>query len=433
MAIIHIFLSLIEFFFKHGCSAFEPKRYIGRNRKKENSGLPRYLYREIINGATRYRFTLINGKKILYPIEYKLKEIIEAVIAYNNEHRSHSQLLNFIGKGKSLRKGNSLSHWLDKFKESINDNDNSTQVKQTKINDIERLNAALGHILTCKLKYEDIIEFIENSYGDKSKEVYNKKVALLKKLFAFLKDQDAIEHNFMSDKMLKPIYEKDKERKRHDLSEEAFFLIYEHAPIFLKVAMILASQSTHTVNEIHRIKRDIPFPEPNTCGIVWFDVPEIDDSGNVIFGTLYIHRNKTKKNKSSYIAIPVNEEIKYAVELSQTQGISSPYIVQRMRLRNNKLSKDCDHEYQVSKRLISEEFSKVRDQLNLYAELDKSLRPTFSQIRPLVATIMEDSNYEPSTVMGHSSEKTTNIYTRKSKVQWNHVPSIVVPLKCSKK
>ncbi|TOP03570.1 integrase, partial [Vibrio parahaemolyticus] len=72
---------------------------------------------------------------------------------------------------------------------------------------------------------------------DKSKEVYNKKLSRLKKIFSYLADESAIGENFMLNKKPKRLNASDNKKERLDLDIEAFKAIEKEAPLFLKVAM----------------------------------------------------------------------------------------------------------------------------------------------------------------------------------------------------
>ncbi|EGR1549615.1 tyrosine-type recombinase/integrase [Vibrio parahaemolyticus] len=224
----------------------------------------------------------------------------------------------------------------------------------------------------------------------------------------------------MLNKKPKRLNASDNKKERLDLDIEAFKAIEKEAPLFLKVAMGLSIQSTHAVAELHRTKYRIP--KPDTCGIVWFDTPK-PENGEMVFGTLYIHRAKVKNDKTSYVAIPVTSSIKEVVELSKTDKLHCPYVVHRRPARNNNIAKQCDHRYQVTSRMISETFSKVRDELGLYSNVEKAKRPTFHEIRRLSAKLIDEMGVNPRQRMAHASDRTTQIYTDSHDVEWHEVPS----------
>ena len=62
------------------------------------------------------------------------------------------------------------------------------------------------------------------------------------------------------------------------LSARDFELIYQAAPLYLKVAMSLSLQTTHAVREIYRIKYKIEKAKPGVCGMVWHKTPKVVDA-----------------------------------------------------------------------------------------------------------------------------------------------------------
>ncbi len=230
----------------------------------------------------------------------------------------------------------------------------------------------------------------------------------------------------MLSKKLKKVSKEDFKKQRHNLTVEDYESIYAAAPLFLKVAMSLSLQTTHVVREIYRIKYKIKEPKEGVCGIVWFQEATVLN-GNTVHGTLYIHREKVKKSASSMVAIPVTDAIKEIVEFSKTDRLHCPYIVHRKPIQSKRgIAKDCDHPYQVHHHNISKEFSKIRDQLGLYSNLDISLRPTYHEIRGLSARLIEQMGESATIRMAHANKKTTKIYTGKHELVWNAATAITV-------
>ncbi|EIO5869811.1 tyrosine-type recombinase/integrase [Vibrio parahaemolyticus] len=397
------------------------KRTTGRER------IPKHLYVEKRKGQTRYRFTLIDGTKMLMPAEFSLDDIIAAANAYNDEHRP-AQHFQISPKSRKDKFNRPMNEWLEHEMVRIkNEEELSAEILRQVSSDIARLNEFLGDKFSKSINLETMNDFLNTYYGDKSKEVYNKKLSRLKKIFSYLADESAIGENFMLNKKPKRLNASDNKKERLDLDIEAFKAIEKEAPLFLKVAMGLSIQSTHAVAELHRIKYRIPKPKPDTCGIVWFDTPK-PENGEMVFGTLYIHRAKVKNAKTSYVAIPVTSAIKEVVELSKTDKLHCPYVVHRRPARNNNIAKQCDHRYQVTSRMISETFSKVRDELGLYSNVEKAKRPTFHEIRRLSAKLIDEMGVNPRQRMAHASDRTTQIYTDSHDVEWHEVPAISVAI-----
>ena len=86
------------------------------------------------------------------------------------------------------------------------------------------------------------------------------------------------------------------------------------------------------------------------------------------------------------------------------------------------MSKLVTHETQIVSRLISEEFSEVRDKLALYSDLDKAARPTFHEIRALAIHLFTEAGIDPQARAAHTDSKSTKIYQR-GHIEWVEVPA----------
>ncbi|MDF5520358.1 tyrosine-type recombinase/integrase [Vibrio parahaemolyticus] len=94
------------------------------------------------------------------------------------------------------------------------------------------------------------------------------------------------------------------------------------------------------------------------------------------------------------------------------------------------LVSDCTHLTRCPKLVvrISETFSKVRDELGLYSNVEKAKRPTFHEIRRLSAKLIDEMGVNPRQRMAHASDRTTQIYTDSHDVEWHEVPAISVAI-----
>lgn len=141
-----------------------------------------------------------------------------------------------------------------------------------------------------------------------------------------------------------------------------------------------------------------------------------------------------KKSDASTVAIPVTQTIKGIVDLSKTSRLICPYIVHRKPKQQQRgISKEAEHQYQVHHHNISKEFSKVRDSLEFYSYLKKSLRPTYHEIRGLAARMIEQQGQSATERMAHANAKTTKIYTGTSDITWHQVPPVEVMPKSGQK
>ena len=407
-----------------------------RNRRAENRDLPKYLYVEKRHGVTRYRFTLIDGTRFMMPEKFSRDEVIAAANEYNRAHRPDETLTLTKRAQYTVKKDDfnkPLKEWIPVVIERITSEEGLSQktLEQT-VACYNRLIEHYGDKPSKSLTLQDLNEHLKSYYGDKSKEVFNKHLGYLRKLFTYLADESAIETNFALNKKPRKVLAEDAAKTRQPLTIEAFNTMTQAAPLWLKTAMELALQSTHAVKEISRIKYRIKEPVEGVCGIVWLDSPEVQD-GTLVYGTLYIHRAKAGSIKSAFVAIPVTQKIKEIVDLSKADGIACPYVVHRKPTHLNKISKECDHRYQVRSKYISSEFSKLRDNLGLFDHLEPGERPTFHEIRGLSARIYKDMGFNPTARMAHAKESTTEIYTRSKEREWVNTDAIEIDTKSARK
>lgn len=406
-----------------------------RRRSKGTTHYPEFLLKVTHKGKTRFRFKTIDGVMKMFPVGTTEYQAIQAAIAYNAKHRSMSDFsLEATSKYSSAQQRSDrfnkpLKEWLPiVIKRVKSEEDLSHGVLQKFINECGKLEEVLGSVHTKSLTLAHLNEFLNDEYGELAKRSFNGKVSNLKKVFSYLADESAVDFNFMLQKKMKKVTKDDFKKKRQDLSVSDYERIYAAAPLFLKIAMSLSLQTTHAVREVYRIKYKISEPKEGVCGIVWHDEPREMD-GCQVHGILYIHREKVKKSDSSFVAIPVTDAIKEIVELSKTDRLHCPYIVHRKPTQSQRgVAKECSHPYQVHHHNISKEFSKVRDKLGLYDELDISERPTYHEIRRLSAKLIEALGESATVRMAHANEKTTKIYTGKNDVVWNEVTPITVKL-----
>ncbi|NAW60118.1 MULTISPECIES: integrase [unclassified Vibrio] len=405
-----------------------------RRRSKGTSHYPEFLLKVQHKGKTRFRFKTIDGAMKLFPVGTTEYQAIQAAMAYNTKHRSYDSVFSL----ESTSKYSSATQRRDRFDKPLkewlpivinrvkSEEDLSAGVLSKFINECAKLEEALGEVNTKTLTLAHLNQFLSDEYGDSAKRTFNGKVSNLKKVFSYLADESAVDFNFMLQKKMKKVTKEDFKKKRRDLTVSDYEQIYAAAPLFLKVAMSLSLQTTHAVREVYRIKYKISEPKEGVCGIVWYDTTKEVD-GCPIFGTLYIHREKVKKSDSSFVAIPVTEAIKEIVDLSKTDRLLCPYIVHKKPPPSQRgIAKECTHPYQVHHHNISREFSKVRDKIGLFSELDKSERPTYHEIRRLSANLIEALGESATIRMAHANEKTTKIYTGKRDIVWNEATPITV-------
>jgi len=386
-----------------------------RLKQTQNEHYPIGFSVRTLRGKKRFRYRHNNRKDYLFPIDVTKEDAIEAARAFNEEYRNPSikLLLNSEQKDSNNDKGKKICHWIPIIlervrKEELNADKIVYHVFRTFELDMERLMELHGDVFSKDFGFDHVNSYLDTFVlkQDKSYNVYNAKISFLDKVFVYLKDLGAASENYakMKKKMPKP----EKLKIRLDIKE--YNKILEAAPFWMQIAMRLSLQTTHAVNEISMAKY-------SDC--IWYDEPVIENDLEV-YGLIQIQRKKTIKHKASRVEIPITKKIKSIIEDSRKDNVASPYIIHQQKQRSGKLAKDISHPTQLRNATISEDFSKLRDELNLYKNLPYEERPTFHEIRALSIFSYDEAGIDPQKRAAHSSPQTTEKYKK------NHVKFIKV-------
>ncbi|WP_394152057.1 integrase [Vibrio maritimus] len=403
---------------------------MGRRRTERNSDLPPYLYRyRDAQGRIRFQLELIDKTRITLPPGVSPHIAKMQATNYNIRYRDTSAIFDRIRDDGHAKKPTGsrfnvpLSDAIQIVDKEVVREELSDGYLQKYRSTMVKLESELGGVLTRNLNLELVNEFLEEHYQSTSAKNFNNILAHIKKLASYLADKTYILDNFMRNKKNRKITRSEGKKTRQPLTMEDFMAIHDAAPTFLKVAMRLAFETTHAVKEITRIKHTIPRPKEGVCGIVWNDKRQpMHINGIEVYGTLYIHRQKSRNHDSSRVAIPVTRGIYETIELAKTDRLVCPYAVRRRPRQSQRgTAKGNDHPFQLDSQYLSKAFSRVRDEVGVKANLPKAERPTFHEIRGLSAREFERRGYNPSARMAHSNTKTTEIYTKPAELTWVEV------------
>lgn len=383
---------------------------MARKRSNVNSDLPTGLSFIRKRGEPRYRYRYPSGKEVLFPKEASRTAAIAAAATYNGKHRDELTI-NLEKKDKFNKRLKDLQELI--LKKQRNGKKKVANTVRTFELDLERLIELQGHIYSKDYSYQNVIEYLSEYTSGKSNNVVNRKISFLQKVFSILLDQAFIEVNHAKSKQFIEIDDADKGSKKERLTFSNFETIYDNAPHFLKVAMDLSLQTTHAVNEVSKMKYS---------DFEWLESPEIVENATV-YGYLKIHRKKVRKHDSSRVEIPVTAALRDIYHLAKTDKLLSPYLVHKKKKQTNKRSKECTHWTQLTPRNISNEFSKVRDQLGLYPDLPQDERPGFHEIRSLSIYSYKQNGVDPQQRAAHRDTKTTEGYAEGHE-EWNRVQAV---------
>ena len=185
-----------------------------------------------------------------------------------------------------------------------------------------------------------------------------------------------------------------KDRKRMTLDQ--YRAIHERAPHWMQIAMELAVVTLQGRYEV--------------CHMRYDDIKE---------GQLYVVREKTKKNEWGYLRIPVSAALEGIVKRSR-DDVVSPFIVHRAPAKRKRAA-GKQHWTQLTLNDFSAKFRAIRDQVPDIAEMAKTERPTFHEIRALGSWLYEQAGYERDYVkalMAHGDEKMTAHYQSGHQQKW---------------
>lgn len=266
--------------------------------------------------------------------------------------------------------------------------------------------------IPCKdVSLEDVNGFLSR-YDDKDDASrYNRYLYVLKKVFANCVDQGFLDFSPAAGKTRKTIKAISSiGRKR--LTFEDFRRIHELAgkngEVWFQVALELAMQTSQGVNEVSVMK--------------YKDIEKAH---------LKVIRKKTEDNEASHVQIPVNSEIQNILTNSRSDNVLSPYIVHRKRLRRysgRPLGEGITHETQLPSVKISRKFSALRDELKIQAELPKTKRSGFHDIRALSIHWQKENGYE-SKVRAAQADDVTNLIYQQGHIKWNFADDVIIQWK----
>ncbi len=385
---------------------------MARPRNRKNRHLPDYLYYDIERNS--YRFQLVNGKR------KNLGADRATAIAIAREYNNIMRPENIATVSLLIRESGGINGEARPFSEyaqrilerAIDDEKPSRDTQLIWLNDIERVKEFFAEIYTCDIDLEHVNGYIKKYHDNASANVQNRKVSFLKKLFSYAVDESLMMHNPAERKKMR----RTDSKARRRLALNDFMRIRAAAEPWLRTAMDLALQTTQARLEVSRIRYSIRAPAEGVCGCVWFDTPRDD-----IFGTLYVHRQKTDQKEASHVAIPIGSELKSIIDNSR-DNVASPYVVHRLpKKRSNSISQEVNHPTQVAPDYLSRAFSALRDQVGVASSLPPEQRPTFHEIRALAAFLFKQQGCDPQARMAHADAKSTKIYTE-NHVEWVHVP-----------
>ncbi|HAS63296.1 MAG TPA: integrase [Vibrio sp.] len=378
-----------------------------RPRKKENRGLPEGLY---CRGAKGFIFKRVDNT--WKSLGHDKTRAVSLAKRYNATFRVDAELTHYISElspKTNTLEDSLLSEFFNRLRTRYKEDEQPSEETFANFsNRLDKLTNFFGDRVGTSISLSDVNDVLAEFALGKSNEVYNRWLGFMVKVFDYAVDEGVMLDNPAKRKKSRRIEAK----RRNRLSLTEYKEIWLAAPLWLRTAMGLSIETTHSVSEV--------------CSMKFSDVEMLEtpifEQGLKVFGYLRIHRQKVKDKEASRVRIPVTVSLLRIIKSSREDGIASPYIVHRFPLkRSNEISKNCDHFTQVNKKYLSKQFSAIRDAVGIQKDLASECRATYHEIRALSIHLYDKAGYDPQARAAHSDSRSTKVY-KEGHVQWVTVP-----------
>ena len=188
--------------------------------------------------------------------------------------------------------------------------------------------------------------------------------------------------------------------KRKRLTIDQYQAIYAHAPDWLKNAMDLG---------LHTLQR-----REDLATLKWSQIHD---------RAIWIQQKKVERHGTGNLKISIAPDMQTVLNRCKNDGIKSAYVLHRKPERRIH-AKRRDDFTAILPDLITKEFSKTRKATGLFNDYEKGTAPTFHEIRSLGSKLYEKAGMDKSIIqalLGHSSEKMTDVYLDRHEVKWSEV------------
>ncbi len=341
-----------------------------RPRKKGMKDLPLNLYDN--KGYFYYRHP-VTGKSIFLGRDRE-----ESIVAAHDANVLLIKKTNLIDK--ITGKADSFSKFLDYFDTEILPKLKfAKKTVQGYREKIPHIRNALGKISTNEISVKATSDFLD-SFPDVQSNRYR---SLLILIFKHAVAKGRADNN--------PAYEtirKIEDVKRKRLSSEGYKVIWDNATPEIRNAMDFALQTLQRREEIANAKFE--------------DIKE---------DCLYIQQKKTGMPIKILITAPV-----YKVINSCRDIVASKFIIHQ-GIKANRLRRSK----KMTPESLTKGFARARNKSGYYNNLKPLERPSFHEIRALGADLYRDAGWSESEIqklLGHTSEKMTQLYLDRHKIRW---------------
>lgn len=344
-----------------------------RRRKPENEDLPPNVYPNRVGNVVYYYFE--------FPDNHAREQLGTDKVAAIKTGKALNAALGHISRKPrqiGITVAQAAREWLPRRQERVGSDSAKKRARQA----MENISLHFGRRGLRDLTTRDISDYLEKiplSYRSKERNEFIR-------LFDFALARGYLPHDYGNPAKVTE-YQGAPRAQRMRLGYADYQRIHAAAPPWLKTLMDLMLHTTLRPGDTLRLRFD-----------QFYD------------GALHTQVRKTGK----YLRIELDTQEQAIIKRARQSGIASPYIVHRMPERKGKrMAAEKTHPTQVTIDQASREFSRIRDELGICADVPPKQRASLYEVRSTGAWLYGQSGRDRKEVkelMAHTSEQMTAHY-----------------------
>lgn len=358
---------------------------VPRPRKVGNKDLPPHTESNTVNGVTYYRYVMPDGSR--HSLGKDKKEAVEAALTLNAELQRNPRIIDkILRKQHELAQQNNpvppISYVIEQYQKRLLLKKYAQSTRENQRYMLNEYLAKWGDRRANELSVLDVAALLNS----KPAHSYIKHRIMLIDLCAFMTHQGWATENVAS-KTMEAIVPS-KQRQRHTI--EGLMAIRAISPDYLQRAIDLALHSVQRRADLANLKRtDINLPN----------------------NTMTVLQEKSRNYANPiYIEVDMHPELQQAVLncVSSPLAFQCPYLLHyRPKRITKQIRENKNHHLAMTDEFLTKEFTKYRDQSNVYSHLEIGQRPSFHDIRALGIKLITEK-YGQAYAMalaGHADER----------------------------
>jgi integrase len=341
--------------------------------------LPDNLYQDV-KGYYRYRHPITRK---YHGMGIHKARAIAAAKKLNLLLVEHTDLVQTVLSDSAESLGDCIHRYKDERQQQAGLAASTLKLENYRLN---RINKELGHLVASEITVRQCSDWLDSLQGD----AYTKHRGSLIKLFSFAIAKGLAAQNPAKETL--PVAPDTIRKKRRPMSLEQFRAIRSAAPAWLQLAMDLALVTLQRRGDLVNLQYT-----------------------SIKNGQLYVVQSKTEKHgERAYLRITIGDSLTEVLDRShKIKPTNCPFIIHRLPERLSK-SRYRQHHGQISGDYLGKQFARVRDSLEIFANMKPEEKPTFHEIRGLGGAEYLRQGFSKEYVnllMGHTSQRMTDDYT----------------------